>query len=191
MVSVPRIALVISHPVQHFCPQYASLSRLENIKLKVFFASTLGFKKYTDPNFKQEIAWDNLYMDEFDHVFLNDGKTLAADKTLDAPGLDTSLDQFKPDVVIVHGYFQRYQRRAYSWARKNKVPLAYISDSERRQKRNPVKEFVKYFFIRKYFSGINYFLSVGDANESFYRHYGVTPEKIIRMPCAIAKPKTR
>jgi len=185
MASIPRIAIVISHPIQHFCPQYASLARLDNIKLKVFFASTLGFKKYVDPNFKQEISWDNLYMDEFDHVFLNEGKTLAADKTLDAPELDNALEEYKPDLVIVHGYFQKYQRRAYAWARKNNIRIAYISDSERRQKRNPLKEILKYFFIRKYFSGIDYFLSVGDANEFFYKHYGVASGKIIRMHFSI------
>lgn len=73
------------------------------------------------------------------------------------------------------------QRRAYNWANKKKIQIAYISDSERRQKRNSLKEFFKYYFIRYYFSKINFFLSVGDANEDFYKHYGVNKERIIRM----------
>ena len=73
------------------------------------------------------------------------------------------------------------QRRAHRWALLNNVKLAYISDSELRHSRNKWKELIKYFFIKNYFSKINYFLSVGDANEEFYRHYGVREDKMIRM----------
>jgi glycosyltransferase involved in cell wall biosynthesis len=34
---------------------------------------------------------------------------------------------------------------------------------------------------RAYFRGIRYFLTTGDANEAFYRHYAVPPSKFIRM----------
>ncbi len=52
-----RIAIVISHPIQHFCPQYVSFTQNKNVELKVFFASTLGYKKYVDVNFGKEISW--------------------------------------------------------------------------------------------------------------------------------------
>ena len=71
MHDLKRIAIVISHPIQHFCPQYVSFSENPNIILKVFFASTLGYKKYKDLNFDQEISWGNLNLDKFDHTFLN------------------------------------------------------------------------------------------------------------------------
>jgi glycosyltransferase involved in cell wall biosynthesis len=184
-VSKPRIAIIISHPIQHFCPQYVSLAKKEDIVIKVFFASALGYKKYIDPNFKQEISWANLNLDRFDHVFLNGDDVIASDKYLDAPNLNNELDQYKPHLVIVHGYFQKYQRRAYQWAKKNNVKIAYGSDSELRHKRNILKEALKYFFIKHYFSSINYFLSVGNANEEYYQHYGVSTKKIIRMHFSI------
>ena len=34
-----RLTIVISHPIQYFCPQYSSWSRIEGIDLCVFFAS--------------------------------------------------------------------------------------------------------------------------------------------------------
>ena len=141
----------------------------------------LGLKKYLDPNFNQEISWGNLGLDQFDHHFLNGDSVIYPDKNLDAPKLNGALKQFQPDLLIIYGYFQKLQRRAYLWAKSNKVKLAYISDSELRHHRNWLKEKLKYFFIRKFFSGINYFLSVGDANEEFYLHYGVGQDRIIRM----------
>jgi glycosyltransferase involved in cell wall biosynthesis len=185
MTDRPRIAVIVSHPIQHFCPQYASFAENKNIQVKVFFASSLGWKKYADPGFNQEISWDNLYLAQFDHVFLNDGAILPPDKDLDAPMIGEALDQYHPDMLIVYGYFQRFQRRAYRWAIKNKARVAYISDSERNKKENRLKEWLKYPFIRSYFSGIDYFLTVGDANERFYSYYSVPSRKIIRMHFSI------
>jgi glycosyltransferase involved in cell wall biosynthesis len=176
-----RVALVVSHPIQHFCPQYASFANNAGIELHVFFGSRLGLNKYYDPQFKKEIAWDNLGLDRFPHTFLNGEVVLPSGASLDAPSLDSQLAAFQPDVVIVYGYFQKLSRRAHKWAKKNGVSLGYISDSERRHRRNKLTEFAKYLPVRKYFSGIHYFLSVGDANEAFYQSYGVPAYKIVRM----------
>jgi glycosyltransferase involved in cell wall biosynthesis len=134
-----------------------------------------------DPNFKKEISWGNINLDSFQHEFLNGEEVIAPDKNLDAAGLENALARFKPDAVIVYGYFQKLQRRAYKWARKNQVPIAYISDSELRQKRSTWKQLLKEPFLRWYFSKISYFLTVGDSNEGFYRKYGVPDGKMIRM----------
>lgn len=176
-----RLALVVSHPIQHFCPQYVSFAENRSAVFKVFFASMLGFKKYLDPNFKREISWGNLNLDKFQHEFLNGDQVLKPDKNLDAPSLDNALDEFNPDIIIIYGYFQRLQRRAHRWAIKHHVPIAYISDSELRQKRSWLKELLKEPLLRWYFSRISYFLTVGDANEAFYRRYGVSDHKLLRM----------
>ena len=189
MDSKKRIALIVSHPIQHFCPQYVSFATNKNVTFKVFFGSALGLKKYYDPNFKKEISWNNLNLDQFDHCFLNGELALPSDAKLDAPSLDNELKLFRPNLLIIYGYFQKLQRRAHRWALLNNVKLAYISDSELRHRRNRWKEFIKYFFIKNYFSKIDYFLSVGDANEEFYQHYGVDRNKLIRMHFPIDLPQ--
>lgn len=176
-----KIAIVVSHPIQHFCPQYVSFATHPAIKLKVFFASALGYKKYLDPNFKNDISWGNLSLDKFDHVFLNGERVLPSDRKLDASSLDEELKGFEPGLIVIYGYFQRLQRRAHQWAVKNSVALAYISDSELRHKRNPLKEFIKSFFIKRHLSKIDLFLSVGDSNEEFYRKHNVAEKNILRM----------
>jgi glycosyltransferase involved in cell wall biosynthesis len=176
-----RIAIVISHPIQHFCPQYSSFSANPLVQLKVFFASTLGYKQYHDPNFGEMISWSNLRLESFEHEFLNGGKIIPVDKNIDAVDLDKRLLDFKPDVIVIYGYFQKLQRRAYKWAKRNNVSLAYISDSERNRDKNLITGILKYPYLRRYFSGIRTFLTVGDANEAYYRFYGVPGEKFKRM----------
>lgn len=176
-----KIAIVVSHPIQHFCPQYVSFAENENVQLKVFFGSALGYKKYVDVNFNQEISWNNLGLEKFDHVFLNGYSVIQPDKDLDAGSLENELGDFDPQLLIGYGYFQKLQRRAKKWAIKNKVPVAYISDAEGRQQRHPVKEKLRSFMLLRYFKPIQYFLTVGDANEAYYRKYGVPAEKLRRM----------
>ena len=176
-----RIAIVVSHPIQHFCPQYVSFSKCTDIQFKVFFASAIGFKKYVDASFQQEISWDNLHLDKFDHCFLNGEQVIQSDKNLDAVSVEKRLDEYKPDVVITYGYWQKLQRRVHRWALRNKVKIGFISDSELRHQRNIVKDFIKGIFIRKYFSAIDFFLSAGESNEDYYKKYGVKTDKIIRM----------
>ncbi len=176
-----RIALVVSHPIQHFCPQYASWAAKEGIALKVFFGSRLGASNYFDKDFKQHISWDNLYLEEFEHVFLNGDKVLQADKNLQAANLEEQLTAYNPELVIHYGYFQKLSRQARQWANANKVKLAYISDAEFRQQRPLWKKLLKYPYLYLYFKKIDYFLTVGDANEAYYRFYGVAEKKMKRM----------
>lgn len=180
-----RVAIVISHPIQHFCPQYASYACNSKWKLKVFFASTLGVDTYEDIDFKQSIRWNNLYLDQFEHTFLNEGRNLPISSTLDAPDLDVALSAYNPDVVILSGYSQKFQRRAYLWAILNQKKIFYGSDSERMQKRLWWKEIIKFIFLTKYFTNINRLLTVGNANELYYSYYGVSLRKMTRVGFSI------
>jgi glycosyltransferase involved in cell wall biosynthesis len=176
-----KIAIVISHPIQHFCPQYVSFAQNKDVDCKIFFASALGYKRYTDENFNKEISWGNLNLDKFNHFFLNGDAVIQADKNLDAPNIELELATFKPHLVFTYGYFQKVQRRTCRWALRNKVPLAYISDSELRHERNALKDFFKSIYLKRYFSKIDYFLTMGNANEAYYKEHGVPLRKMIRM----------
>ena len=181
------MALVISHPIQHFCPMYASWATIKGIDLKVFFGSNLGAVKYIDPNFKKEIQWNNLYLDEFNHDFLNGDKTLQSEPNsdVDALNLGEKLNDFAPDLLVLYGYTQNLSKRARKWALQNRVKIGYISDAEHRQKRPLWKEVIKLPYLYYFFKNVDYFLSVGDANEAYYRFYGVPQKKIKRMHFSI------
>jgi glycosyltransferase involved in cell wall biosynthesis len=180
-----NIAIVVSHPIQHFCPMYASWARNKDIKLKVFFASNIGLFAYQDPHFSKEIKWENLYLEDFDHIFLNGYNSFPVDKHLDAPNLEQELNKFKPDLVIQYGRIYKFNRRLRKWLRNNNVISGYISDSENRNKEFRYKRFVKKFIMSSYFKKIDLFLSVGDANEDYYISNGVPKENILRMNFSI------
>lgn len=185
MLPVIKVAIFISHPIQHFCPQFAGFSQLPWCKVKVFFASALGYKSYVDPSFGKEISWGNLGLEKFDHTFLNGEQVLKSTSSLDASTVKDELDAYKPDVIIIYGYFHSFCIRAKKWAAENNIPVALISDSENRRKRSSLVKLVKKVVLSIKFKKIQYFLSVGDANEEYYATYGVDLNKIIRQPFPI------
>ncbi len=146
----------------------------------------MGREAYVDKNFGTKVSWGRLYLDEFDHAFLNGDQVLPADANLDAPSLDSALHEYAPDVVIVYGHFQKISRRAARWAQSNGCKLAYIADSEPRQSQSWKRRLLRPIRAR-YFKPFDYFLTVGDANEEFYIQHGVPSHRFIRMHFSIDK----
>ena len=174
-----RVAVVISHPIQHFCPQYASWSRLPGIELKVFFAARIGMEAYYDPDFGQEVQWKGLALD-FEHEFLPGAEERTSSANIEAEGLDDALSAFRPDLVIAYGYSVPLQRRAIRWAKANDAKLAMISDAELRTPRPAWKLAAKQLIVRQWIAKADAFLTVGDGNEAYYRAYGAHDSRFFR-----------
>ena len=90
------------------------------------------------------------------------------------------LELFSPKVVVIYGYSQRLQRRAARWAHLKRIPVLMIGDSELRAHRSLLRRLLKMLVLPRIFERVEFFLTVGDANESYYRKYGVPDYKMIR-----------
>ena len=174
-----RVAVVVSHPIQHFCPQYGSWARLPNVALRVFFASRAGLDAYFDEDFAAPIRWEGLALD-FPHEFLPGAEHRPVTAALDAPAVGKRLAAFRPDVLCLYGYSQRLARRTAAWARRAGVPVLMITDSELRSKRSWMKRAVKALVVPRLLRPADRFLTVGDANEAFLHRYGVATERFVR-----------
>ncbi len=179
-----RLATIVSHPIQHFCPQYASWARLDGVDPQVFFASRQGLEPYHDADFATSVRWRDLALD-FPHEFLPGAGDRPVTARLDAPEVEERLAAFRPHCVLVYGYVQRLQRRAARWARSEGVPVMMISDSELRQKRSWPRRAVKALALPPLLRRVDRFLTIGDANEAYLRRYGVADEKFVRCPFSI------
>lgn len=174
-----RVAVVISHPIQHFCPQYASWAQLPGIDLKVFFAARIGMDAYFDPDFGQDVQWKGLRLD-FEHEFLPGAEERTTSTMIEAEGLDDALSEYQPDLVIAYGYTVPLQRRAIRWANANGAKLAMISDAELRTPRPAWKQAAKQLLVRQWIAKFDAFLTVGDGNEAYYRAYGARDTQFFR-----------
>ncbi len=178
-----KLAVVLSHPIQHFAPQFRSWTRRQDVTIKVFYASTAGWHAYKDPNFDRVISWGAGILDGYESVFLNGTNELprSINARLDAPSLAQHLEEFGPDGMLIFGYAHLLEHRARFWARRNNVQLIYVADSELRHRAGVELPRWKTTFLRWYLKPFQQILTVGQANEEYYRALGISESRMTRM----------
>ncbi|MCA9034524.1 MAG: glycosyltransferase family 4 protein [Planctomycetaceae bacterium] len=178
----PRLAVVISHPIQHFAPLFRELSTRGSLDLKVFYCCDWGVKEYRDADFGHSFQWNIPLLDGYDSEFL----PIAVRPrdlsffSIDNPDVSTRLSEFDPDAVWVHGYGHRTSWRVFRWAKRNQRRILYFGDSEQLAPRGWKSRLLKRLILPRFFAGCDRFLTIGDHNENYYRHYGVADNRMIR-----------
>jgi len=176
--SRPRLAIVVSHPIQHFCPMYRAITADGRVDLLVVFA-VMGAQPLFDRGFGRVVEWQKNLVDDFAHVVV---RGVARERT---KGVIQQLSEFSPDVVYVHGYSEGYLRAAMHWAHRRRIPVLMTTDSELLHARpwyiRAVKRLTLPFVLRK----VDLFLTVGDENERYFAHYGVSNRRFHRVPFSI------
>ena len=178
-MKMTRLAVVVSHPTQHFVPLYVELAKQQNIKLKVFFIAENGVQLSRDIQFGVDVKWDVPMTQGYPHEFVEPGKLLDAFtfKSVDSPFLIAKLKEFKADWLWLHGYAQRANWRALL----NKSPstqVMYTSDSNAASTVPFFKQAIKSLVIRFFFRRVDAFFSIGPANHDYLLRYGAAREKI-------------
>lgn len=182
-----RLAIVATHPIQHFVPFYRALARSEGIDVHVFFMSDFSVRGYFDPLMKAYIRWEMDLLSGYRYTFLPEAKAIPRSSPflLNNPSIDAVLSDFRPDVVLAYGYNQVTQWRVLHWCRGRRIPLLMISDSEllhqRRWWRKAAKRAILPWLFRQYAG----FLTTGDSNERYLHAYGVPRSKMFRCPFTI------
>ncbi len=188
-----RLAIVVSHPIQHFVFFYRAIAAQPDIDLTVLYVAPIGIKAYFDREMQTEIAWKGDLLSGYSHKFMEPSKGDHQPRFLapDATRLAEELDALQPDVVLVYGYAQINAFRALEWCLRNHVPALMTGDSELLRPRSKVVGFAKRLLLPLVLRRYAAFLGVGDRNEQFWQHYGVPGERIFRSPFTIDEASYR
>jgi len=176
-----RLAIVISHPIQHFAPMFRDLARTPGLELKVFYCCEWGVKPYRDPGFGRQIEWDIPLLEGYAYEFLpiaRPPKTLTY-RDVDNPDVGRRLEAFQPQVVWIHGYGHRTSWRVWRWAR-GRAKTLFFGDSELLHQRRLASRLIKRIVLPRFYRRIDAFITIGDNNEAYYRHYDVPDRKMFR-----------
>ena len=190
---LPRLAVVVSHPIQHFAAFYRAIARSGAVDLHVFFGARIGLDPYFDKGMNTTVSWNTDLLSGYAHSFLPKAASVKrrTPLALNDPALAGRLSDFAPDVVLIYGYNSINALRALRWCRRQGVPALMIADSEDRQQRAPWKRLLKRLALPRLLSAFDAFLTVGDANEAYYRRYGVSQERMFRSPFTIDEESFR
>lgn len=178
-----RLAIIVSHPIQHFAPWHQELAKHNEVEFKVFFCRNWGSEVYQDSGFGVSFKWDVPLLEGYDHEFLP-----AAGRThtfgllgLDNPEIESRLDRFCPDVVKIFGYTLRTNWRAAKWAKRNRKPVLLYSDSNIRATAPIWKKISKQLVVRRFYDHfVDGALFVGDNNRDYHAYYGLPHPRLFR-----------
>lgn len=191
-MSARRLAIVISHPIQHFAPLYTQLAKSDQLEIKVFFIAENGLRPYHDQEFGAQVKWDVPLTEGYSHEFVEPGKILDNFSFLnvDSSRLVSRVEQFGPDLIWLHGYAQRANWRVLR-ARPNGASIIYSSDSNLADHRSWLRTALKRRVIKWFFKRCEFYLSISPSNRKYLLHYGAEQEKIVdtTFPIDIARLK--
>ena len=179
----PRLAVVLSHPVQYYSPWFRWMAAHAGLQLRVFYLWDAGVKPTLDPEFGKTFAWDVDLLSGYESEFVpNTSRHPGTDsfRGLRNPGLHARLAAWRPDAILLFGYNYATHLRLILWARLHRLPLVFRGDSHLlgRQtiswkKRLPLSLLYNQFAA---------FATVGLANRDYFCALGVPAKKLFPVP---------
>lgn len=130
----PRVAVVVSHPVQYFTPLFQRLTDRGNIELTVFYGNDAGARPSFDAGFGREFAWDVDLLVGHRHVFLTTGPHPLGAVTPSAI-MTLARSLWRQDVVVIHGYATPLTATALLFCLVTGTPYLLRSDTTTVRKR--------------------------------------------------------
>lgn len=182
-----RLAIVATHPIQHFVSFYRALSREADLKVHVLFGTSIGLNRYFDREMNTHVQWNMDLTSGYEHSFLPEADriTRTGFRSINNPTVWRHLSELAPDAVVVYGYASLTALRVMLWALVHGKPLLMISDSEPLHRRSLLVRSLKHMTLRPLAAAVAGFLTVGDNNEHYWTNYGVARRKMFRTPFSI------
>ena len=180
----PRLAIVVSHPIQYYAPYYRALAADGRLQLKAFFCSRIGVDDLLDPDMGIKLSWRTDLMSGYGHEFLPKAGRITTTRfrEVDNPSIARYLAGFRPDVVLLHGYAQMTLLRALFWCRRHGVPTMMISDRSFAGSSTILRKIARRLVLPTILRKFTAFLVIGDAVHEFCTSFGARDEQIFRVP---------
>lgn len=174
----PRLTIVVTHPIQHFCPMYREIAADGRVDLQVIFTHSGPAPRF-DAGFGQIVQWQDDILSGYRSVVIPESHRG------DATAVLRELRRIAPDVVYVHGYEPPAYRATMTWANRSGIPVLMTTDSELRHLRPWPVRIAKRMVLPRLLRRVSLFLTVGDENERYFEHYGVSRARFHRVPFSI------
>ncbi len=192
-----RIAIVLSHPTQYYCPWFRWLAGHTSLEFRVFYLWSFGVTAQTDLQFGTVVKWDIDLLSGYPHEFVpNTSLRPGTDHFggLRNPTLTARLSLFRPGAVLLFGYAYASHLRVIAWAFSHRTPLLFRGDSHFIGRgRPPLRTRLLLRFLYARFAG---FLPVGAANRDYFLTLGVpagrlhfSPHSVDASRFALSDPK--
>ncbi len=184
----PRVAIVVSHPIQYYVPLYRRLAARDDLEPKVFFTWHAGQSPQHDPGFARDVAWDIPLTDEYEYELVpNVARRAGSDHFLGLrnPQLCTRVLEWKPDAVHITGYAYASHLHGMWKFHRAGIPILFRGDSHLLDQPMDWRWQLKKTLLQCVYGWTAACLYVGQNNYEYYVRIGVPKHKLFYCPHSI------
>ena len=183
-----RLAIVTTHPIQYYAPQFRLLAKEPGLELKVFYTwSQSGAGAKYDVDFGKMIEWDIPLLDGYDYQFISN---TAKDPGLHHfngirnPELIPAIKAWNADFLLVIGWNFRSHLASMRYFKK-KIPVLFRGDSTLLDEKPGLKRLLRRIFLKRIYRNVDYALYVGKNNHDYFHAFGLREDQLVWMPHAV------
>ena len=170
-MSLPRLGVLATHPIQYQAPLYQELARRGAVELDVAFLDSTGATPFHDPGFGVTLAWDIDLLGGYRSTALS--RRPLAGKT--AWLVSASRWLRGQDIVVLHGPSDPEILLAAAACRLLGVPYLLRGDAQAEPSAAGLRRIARHLVAGAVIRGAAGALPIGQRNAAFYRRYGRIP----------------
>jgi glycosyltransferase involved in cell wall biosynthesis len=187
-MSLRRLAIITTHPIQYNAPVFKMLHERGNIEIRVFYTwSQSANGELYDPGFKKNITWDLPLLQGYPFTFVNNVSTDPGSHRfsgIDNPTLKAEVTEYEPDAIMVYSWNFKSHLQAMRHF-KGRVPILFRGDSTLLDESAGIKKIIRTLWLKWVYSKVDKPLFVGDHNKSYYLRHGKKENDLAFVPHAI------
>lgn len=185
-----KLAVISTHPIQYFAPIWKILASTSGVSVHVFYASDHSVRGAVDQQFGVPVKWDVPILDGYPHTFMAHSSLFERYFSffeLDRTDVDEVLKKGNFDSVLIHAYDRHLHWRALRAARRNgiRVLLRAEATDSAGILRHPLKRMIRRRVLKRFYSGVDAFLSIGAGSTRHYLKHGVDESRIFFSPYCV------
>lgn len=183
-----RLAIVSTHPIQYYAPQFRALARMPGLETKVFFTLSQSAQgPVMDTGFGRAVEWDIPLLEGYEHEFVPNvasPATTARFRGLRNPDLTPAIERWDPDAVLIFGWNSQSHLNALRTF-KGWLPVLFRGDSTLLDDRPGWRRIARRFVLSWVYRHVDLAIAVGSNNRDYYRWCGVPDGRIAFAPHAV------
>jgi len=173
-----KVAILISHPIQHEVPFFQALSQDKSIDLDVIYYSSEGVNSFNVFGLKG-ITYGIPMLEGYNAILLKNISPFSNYKLrYISPGIIKVLKRCRYDHVLLYGYNSPTSLLALWYCRQNRIPISLRCEGESVQRTGKLKAWIRKQTLTHTFKQFDGFTAICMANKEHYLKYRVPENKI-------------
>ncbi len=187
MMHPPRLAIVVTHPIQYYAPVFRQLTTDGRVLPKVYYTwSQTEQGTVFDPGFGKHVAWDVPVLGGYEHEFVENVARVpgVGFRGIRTPTLRARIEAWEADAILVYGWNNIAHLSAMRHF-KGKLPVLFRGDSTMLDPLSRSRALLRRLVLRMVYRYADIAVAVGQNSKDYFSSAGFAERNIFIAPHSV------